>query len=563
MAITHSIRSMVLLLCLMASVQAFHVIQGPGMPMSLQMPMRSSEQPRRLLETRLFFKIPFFAGDKEEKSSSSDGPSITSTGPTDVATGAKNSFLTSVTDEVAVLVIGGGVSGLTAAIKAAEGLKKKNPAAKVLLVEADSELGGRVMSETTDDGFVLDKGFAVFIEEYPEAKKLLDYEALKLKPFLPGALVKLKSRNTLARVADPLRVPGDTVNALLAPVGSLGDKVNVLPLIFNVRTKSIDELFEEQETDTETALIERWGFSDDFIEKFYKPFLEGIYLAPLSLQSSRMFSFVFKMFSEGSATLPAGGMGAVSRQLVEKAQKAGVEIKVGTPISRISPDKDHGIVIDSAKLKERYHASSVVVATDGQVAQRLLSNVPGFENLVDLPEQPQQSVGCLYYSFKGPAPVEEPILILNGIGDGAGTKEYPVNNVCFPSVVNEGYAPEGYNLCSVTVLGEAMELYEGNPEELDKTVRRQLGTWFREQRSQILSEWELKKIYFVSGHWSWFGLWEGCACLSSSNDLVVSTFGSCRFPMPNHLNSRGLSRPMSTVGVHAILIGVRSFLLEC
>jgi phytoene dehydrogenase-like protein len=102
--------------------------------------------------------------------------------------------------------------------------------------------------------------------------------------------------------------------------------VNILPLIFNVRTKSIEKLFEERETDTETALIERWGFSDDIINKFFKPFLEGIYLTPLSKQSSRMFSFVFKMFSEGAATLPEGGIGAVATQLEEKAKKLGVEI---------------------------------------------------------------------------------------------------------------------------------------------------------------------------------------------------------------------------------------------
>ncbi len=486
---------MALLLGLVGNAKAFHVIKGSSM----------SKTPAHFIntfhkvETQLHLKLPFFARENEEKSSESPvGPTITFTGPKDAVNGAKNSPRTAITDEVAVLVVGGGVSGLTAAIKAAEGLKKKNPNGKVLLVEAESDLGGRVMSETTEDGFVLDKGFAVFIEEYPEAKKLLDYDALKLKPFLPGALVKLKSRNNLARVADPLRVPADTLNAILAPVGSIIDKVKVLPLIFNVRTKSIDQLFEEKETDTETALIERWGFSDDFIEKFYKPFLEGIYLAPLSLQSSRMFSFVFKMFSEGSATLPAGGMGAVSKQLVEKAKKFGVEIRTSTAVSRIGMDKNEGFLVDCAELKQRFKASTLIVATDGKVAQRLLSNVPGFENLPDLPEQPQQSVGSLYYSFKGAAPVEEPILILNGIGEASGSRENPVNNVCFPSVVNDGYAPDGYNLCSVTVLAEAMKMYDGKADALDDAVRRQLGTWFREQRSQILDEWELKKIYYVS-----------------------------------------------------------------
>lgn len=73
----------------------------------------------------------------------------------------------------------------------------------------------------------------------------------------------------------------------------------------------------------------------------------------------------------------------------------------------------------------------------------------------------------------------------------------PVNNVCFPSVVNVGYAPEGYNLCSVTVLSEAMDLYKNRPNELDIAVRRQLGSWFVDEKNNIMDKWELKKIFYI------------------------------------------------------------------
>ncbi|KAL3922050.1 MAG: hypothetical protein SGILL_002415 [Bacillariaceae sp.] len=395
-----------------------------------------------------------------------------------------------------IVIVGGGVSGLAAAITAAEANQK----AKIILLEANSKLGGRVQSVETDDGFVLDEGFAVFIDQYPEVQKLLDFEALKLKSFLPGALVKIKGRKDLARVADPLRNAADLLPSALAPVGSLLDKVEVLPLVLNVRTKSVQELFEEREADTLTVLKDRYGFSDDFIGKFLRPFLEGIYLAPLDQQSSRMFSFVFKMFSEGSATLPAGGMKAVADQLASKAKSLGVEIRTNTPATCIiSSDVsgDESFVVESVKTKERFEAPSLVVATDGNIAQKLLSNVKGFESLEDLPEQPQLSVGCLYYSFQGAPPIDDPILILNGIGDESGNEENPVNNICFPSVVNEGYAPEGYSLCSVTVLSPAMNIYKDKPEALDKAVRKQLATWFEDQADDINEKWELKKIFYI------------------------------------------------------------------
>ena len=98
-------------------------------------------------------------------------------------------------------------------------------------------------------------------------------------------------------------------------MGTLGDKVRVLPLLYHVFKAPVEELFGEEETSTLVALKERWGFSDQFVCQFFEPFLGGIYLAPLEEQSSRMFHFIFKMFAEGSACLPEGGMSAVGEQV--------------------------------------------------------------------------------------------------------------------------------------------------------------------------------------------------------------------------------------------------------
>ena len=60
--------------------------------------------------------------------------------------------------------------------------------AKIVLLEASDRVGGRVQSDRTEDGYVLDRGFAVFLEEYPMSKELLDYDKLKLKKFLPNVI---------------------------------------------------------------------------------------------------------------------------------------------------------------------------------------------------------------------------------------------------------------------------------------------------------------------------------------------------------------------------------------
>jgi NAD(P)-binding Rossmann-like domain len=84
----------------------------------------------------------------------------------------------SIEKDCSICIIGGGVAGLAAALTAAETLHQeptKNKK-KIILLEAGPKVGGRVQSDTTADGYTLDRGFAVFIEEYPMAKKILDYD---------------------------------------------------------------------------------------------------------------------------------------------------------------------------------------------------------------------------------------------------------------------------------------------------------------------------------------------------------------------------------------------------
>lgn len=60
----------------------------------------------------------------------------------------------------------------------------------VALLEASGSVGGRVQTDEVD-GFLLDRGFHIFLTAYPAAKRELDFDALDLKPFYAGALVRM------------------------------------------------------------------------------------------------------------------------------------------------------------------------------------------------------------------------------------------------------------------------------------------------------------------------------------------------------------------------------------
>lgn len=82
-----------------------------------------------------------------------------------------------------VVVVGAGVAGLAAARTLSQaGLA-------VQLHEAADDVGGRVRTDTVD-GFLLDRGFQIFLTSYPEARAVLDYDALDLQPFYAGASVR-------------------------------------------------------------------------------------------------------------------------------------------------------------------------------------------------------------------------------------------------------------------------------------------------------------------------------------------------------------------------------------
>ena len=76
------------------------------------------------------------------------------------------------------------------------------------------------------DRFRLDRGFQLFFANYRETKSNLDYEALKLKPFLPGALVRYDGQ--FHELTDPWRRPLAAMLLLGSPIGTFADKLRVV-----------------------------------------------------------------------------------------------------------------------------------------------------------------------------------------------------------------------------------------------------------------------------------------------------------------------------------------------
>ena len=318
-----------------------------------------------------------------------------------------------------VVVVGAGLAGLACARRLQEA------GVTVTVLEAAGTVGGRVHTDVVD-GMLLDRGFQVHNTGYPEAERVLDHDALDLRRFSAGALVRVGDR--LHRVGDPRRVPTWAPGTVGAPIGSLKDKVLIAALAASAALQSPDALLSRTETTTADALRAR-GLSETAVDRFFRPFLSGVFLEDRLDTSSRFFDLVWRSFVRGSQCVPARGMRAIPEQLA-----TGLDVRLHTPVHAV---KAGSVAVDGRVLTPR----AVVVAAAAPDAGVLL---PG----LDVP--PQRSVVTHYHLAPEP-PVAEPAIVLDGEASG------PVANTVVLTNAAPSYAPGRHLVSSSVVSGDAAE----------------------------------------------------------------------------------------------------------
>ena len=349
-------------------------------------------------------------------------------------------------------MVGGGLAGLSCARSLIQaGLRP-------LVVEASDAAGGRVRTDRVD-GFLLDRGFQVFLTAYPESRKVWDLPSLDLRAFEPGA--RIFQGGSFHTVTDPWRQPLQALAGVLSPIGTLADKLRVARLRSQAFRGTLTDLFSRPE-ETSRERLRRLGFSDGMVQSFFQPFFGGIFLERELKTSSRMMEFVFRMMAQGDVALPAGGMGMLSERLA--AQLPEGTLRLDAPVARVRP---RSVELVSGELLE---AEFVVVATEGPAAAKLLPS---------LAVAAGASVACLYFAASEP-PVRGARLLLDGEGRGQ------VNNVAVITEVAPSYAPAGQSLISVTVLGAQ--------EPAESAIRAELGAWF----GACVASWRHVKTYRIA-----------------------------------------------------------------
>lgn len=352
---------------------------------------------------------------------------------------------------VDVAVVGAGLAGLAA------GIELQSAGHAVQVFEAADRPGGRVQTDDVD-GHLLDRGFQVLLDAYPEIWNLLDPAALDLRYFAPGALTRVDG--AFHRVSDPFKDPSHLVATLRAPVGSLADKLRILGFRRAVRRGSLDDLWSRPEQ-TAIERLHDAGFGDEMIERFLRPLFTGITLDPELGGSSRMLEFVFRMLSAGQTGVPATGMAAIPAQLAARLPTS--VVAVSTPVAAVAR-AGSGVEVKLAD-GEVVPADAAIIATDASSAAELC----------DVPDHGWRPATTAWFASDEP-PVAEPILVLDGEGTG------PINSLAVMSEVSPNYAPAGRSTIAVSAPVVEADLVD--------RFRDQLTDWF----GSVVESWEELRV---------------------------------------------------------------------
>jgi phytoene dehydrogenase-like protein len=355
-----------------------------------------------------------------------------------------------------IVIIGAGLAGLTA------GRALLNAGCRDFLIcEREAQVGGRVATET-DGEFLFDVGFAVLNPAYPMVAKYLSLPDLGLQYFDAGALL-LHGEGQRSALFDPLSHPERTLSMIAQNFPSWPDRLRTLAL--RLRTRAPQRPRDEGITALEG--LRSVGFSELYIEKFFRPFFAGVFLDRDLSVSDDLFRYLFDYFRQSRVALPAGGINAVATNLASSIPTE--NIRFGVAAESI----EHGKVSFSDGTV--IHPRETILAVDARAAASLIKQSD---------DCAFRSVTTAYFAAESLPWQQQRLLALNSSGKGW------VNHLAVLSGVQPSYAKQQRHLVAVSGVGP---LPTKTLAQTQGDIRRELA----ELVGREALDWEFLRMYPV------------------------------------------------------------------
>lgn len=340
-----------------------------------------------------------------------------------------------------VVVVGAGLAGLRCAQRLGE------LGHEALVLEAGDAVGGRIRTDVVD-GFRCDRGFQVLNPAYPAVRRWVDVEALDLKPFGAGVLVRRP--DGMRVVADPVREPALLGRTLRS--GYLDPRELAALARWAARVLVDPKGVMAQEDSTLAESFDAAGVTGRLRREVLEPFLAGVLVDSHGRSSGNLTKLLVRMFALGRPAVPATGMQALPEQL---AASLGDRVRLRSRVESVTPADDGvDVRVDGAPLRAR----AAVVATDPA----------GAAHLTALPEPVTR--GLVTWWFEAPEPPTRlPLVAVDGRRHGP-TPPGPVWNTAVMTAAAPSYAPPTRHLVEATCL---LDRPDGDAPEGD--VLRHVG----------------------------------------------------------------------------------------
>ena len=318
-----------------------------------------------------------------------------------------------------VFVVGAGLAGLRCASVLAERGRS------VAVWESGERVGGRVRTDDVD-GFRCDRGFQVLNPAYPELKRAVDVEALKLQSFDPG--VAIRRADDAITWVHPLRAPGGVPQMLTR--GGLRPRDLVSLARWAAPALRPAALKSTRHDKPLAEALNRAGV-DGLPRRVVDRFLSGVVLDDRGSTSNAFALLLARMFALGVPGLPAGGMTALPELL---AAPIADRIHLHRKVTGIARDGQGWVVTDGRDTLRAHH---VVIATDPRTAAELTGTAaPATKGVVT------------DWWAADTVPDGPPMIWVDGRAKMAG----PVVNTSIISKAAPSYAPAGRHLVAASAL---------------------------------------------------------------------------------------------------------------
>ncbi|WP_181349215.1 protoporphyrinogen oxidase [Thalassobacillus sp. CUG 92003] len=318
-----------------------------------------------------------------------------------------------------VVVIGGGIAGLTAAYRLQRDIDQNELPMRVKLIEASEQLGGKIQT-VHKDGFTIERGPDSFLERKESAMRLARDVGLgdQLIPNGTGQAYilvnnKLHPMPKGSFMGVPTRVRPFLFSGLFSPIGKLRASMDL------IKGKS------KQAEDQSLGLFFRRRLGDQFVENLIEPLLSGIYAGDIdNLSLMATFPNFYELEQKHGSLIKGLKKTRPKADISKQAKKPsmfrtlehGLETLVEAVANKLHPGTvSTGVSVDHIEKKEHaYHlllsngeveqADAVVIAAPFFQAERMLSQ---YEFLRPFRDMPATSVANVAMAFDASAIKED------------------------------------------------------------------------------------------------------------------------------------------------------------